>query len=32
MRNHLELGALERAARYPVPEVPQPDGPAVSNE
>ncbi len=31
MRNHLELGALERAARYPVPEVPQPDGPAVSN-
>jgi choline-sulfatase len=32
MRNHLELGALERAARYPVPEVPQPDGPAVSND
>jgi choline-sulfatase len=32
MRNHLELGALERSARYPVPEVPQPDGPAVSNE
>jgi choline-sulfatase len=32
MRNHLELGALERSARYPVPEVPQPDGPAVSND
>ena len=30
MRNHLELGALERAARYPLPEVPPPDGPAVS--
>jgi choline-sulfatase len=32
MRNHLELGALERAARYPVPEVPPPDGPAVAND
>ena len=32
MRNHLDLGALERAARYPSPEVPQPDGPAGSNE
>ena len=30
MRNHLDLGALERTARYPSPEVPQPDGPAVT--
>ena len=30
MRNHLDLGVLERTARYPSPEVPQPDGPAVS--
>jgi choline-sulfatase len=29
MRNHLDLGALERTARYPSPEVPKPDGPAV---
>ena len=29
MRNHLDLGVLERTARYPSPEVPQPDGPAV---
>ena len=26
MRNHLDLGVLERTARYPSPEVPQPDG------
>jgi choline-sulfatase len=32
MRNHLDLGVLERTARYPSPEVPQPDGPAVLNE
>ena len=32
MRNHLELGALERAARYPLPEVPPPDGPVGSKE
>ncbi len=32
MRNHLDLGALERAARYPSPEVPPPDGPAVLKE
>ena len=29
MRNHLDLGVLERTARYPSPEVPQPDGPAL---
>jgi choline-sulfatase len=29
MRNHLDLNALERTARYPSPEVPQPDGPKV---
>ena len=32
MRNHLDLGALERTARYPSPEVPPPDGPAVLNK
>ncbi len=32
MRNHLDLGVLERTARFPSPEVPQPDGPAVLNE
>ena len=32
MRNHLDLGVLERTARYPSPEVPPPDGPAVSNK
>ena len=32
MRNHLDLGALERTARYPSPEVPPPDGPAVLND
>jgi choline-sulfatase len=31
MRNHLDLGDLERTARYPSPGVPQPDGPAVVN-
>jgi choline-sulfatase len=29
MRSHLDLGVLERTARYPSSEVPQPDGPAV---
>jgi choline-sulfatase len=29
MRNHLDLGVLERTARYPSPEKPPPDGPAV---
>jgi choline-sulfatase len=29
MRNHLDLGVLERTARYPSSEVPQPDEPAV---
>lgn len=29
MRNHLDLGVLERTARYPSPEAPPPDGPAV---
>ena len=32
MRNHLNLGVLERSARYPSPEVPPPDGPVVSNK
>jgi choline-sulfatase len=32
MRNHLDLGVLERTARYPSPEAPPPDGPAVLNK
>jgi choline-sulfatase len=28
MRNHLDLGALERSSRYPSLEIPPPDGPA----
>ncbi len=32
MRNHLDLGVLERTARYPSPEKPPPDGPAVLNK
>jgi hypothetical protein len=26
MRNHLDLNVLERTARFPSPEVPDPDG------
>jgi choline-sulfatase len=29
MRNHLDLNVLERTARFPTPETPEPDGPAV---
>jgi choline-sulfatase len=32
MRNHLDLGVLDRTARYPSPEAPPPDGPAVLNK
>jgi choline-sulfatase len=32
MRNHLDLGALERTTRYPSPEVPPPDGPGVAQK
>jgi choline-sulfatase len=32
MRNHLDLSVLEGTARYPSPEVPPPDGPAVLNK
>jgi choline-sulfatase len=31
MRNHLDLGALERTARHPSPDLPEPDGPAVTS-
>ncbi len=29
MRNHLDLNVLERTARFPSPELPEPDGPAA---